>query len=80
MAARDYTILIRGEFGRRYSLAFEDLHISTSGGHTQLSGRLPDQAALYGVLRRLENFGLEIIDIESRAPRPEREQSPSSGP
>ena len=68
MAARDYTILIRGEFGRRYSLAFEDLHIATSGGHTQLSGRLPDQAALYGVLRRLETFGLEIIDIHSEAP------------
>jgi hypothetical protein len=68
MAARDYTILIRGEFGPRYSVAFEDLHVATSGGHTHLSGRLPDQAALYGVIRRLETLGLEIIDIHSHAP------------
>ena len=65
MATRDYTIIVRGEFGRRYSVAFEDLNISVSGGHTLLTGRLPDQAALYGVLRRLEDLGLEIVDIHS---------------
>jgi hypothetical protein len=65
MAARDYTILIKGEFGRRHSAAFEDLTVSISGGETRLSGTLPDQAALYGVLRRLEDLGLEILDIHS---------------
>lgn len=65
MPVRDYTILIRGEFGRTHAAAFDDLDISVSGGNTRLCGRFPDQAALYGVLRRLEDFGLEIIDIHS---------------
>lgn len=65
MAVRDYQIRVRGEFGRRHCAAFEDLDVSVSEGHTLLSGRFPDQAALYGVLRRLEDLGLEIVDIHS---------------
>ena len=68
MAARDYTIVIRGEFGRRYGMAFEDLDVETSFGKTLLSGRLLDQAAFYGVLRRLESLGLEITEIRSAIP------------
>ena len=68
MTVRDYEILVRGEFGRRHCVAFEDLNVSVSGGQTLLSGRLPDQAALYGVIRRLEDLGLEIIDIHSAVP------------
>jgi hypothetical protein len=68
MPVRDYTILVRGEFGRRHSTAFEDLDVSVSGGNTQLCGRLMDQAAFYGVLRRLEDLGLEVIDIRSVVP------------
>jgi hypothetical protein len=71
MTVRDYEIRIRGEFGRRQSIAFEDLNVSVSAGHTLLSGRLPDQAALYGVIRRLEDLGLEIVDIHSAVPRPD---------
>jgi hypothetical protein len=67
--------VVRGEFGRRHSVAFEDLNVSVSGGQTLLSGRLPDQAALYGVLRRLEDLGLEIIDIHSAVPGPQPGQS-----
>jgi hypothetical protein len=71
VTVRDYEILVRGEFGRRHSIAFEDLDVAVSAGHTRLSGRLPDQAALYGVLRRLEDLGLEIIDIHSAASGPD---------
>ena len=75
MTVRDYEIRIRGELGRRQCIAFEDLNVSVSGGLTLLSGRLADQAALYGVLRRLEDLGLEIIDIHSSVPGPEPGQS-----
>jgi hypothetical protein len=68
VTVRDYEIRIRGEFGRRQCIAFDDLNVSVSGGHTLLSGRLPDQAALYGVLRRLEELGLEIVHIHSAVP------------
>jgi hypothetical protein len=76
MTVRDYEILVRGEFGRRHTVAFEDLNVAVSGGHTRLSGRLPDQAALYGVLRRLEDLGLEIIDIHSAVAGSKPDQSP----
>jgi hypothetical protein len=75
MTVRDYEILVRGEFGRRHSVAFEDLNVSVAGGQTLLSGRLPDQAAFYGVLRRLEDLGLEILDIRSAVPGPKPGQS-----
>lgn len=65
MTSRNYTIRIRGEFGRRHRFAFEDLHVSISNGHTVLRGTLPDRAALYGVFRRVEDLGLEIISIDS---------------
>ncbi len=65
MPVRDYQIRVTGEFGRRHRMAFEDLDVTVSQGQTVLCGRLPDQAALYGVLRRLEDLGLEIVDIRS---------------
>jgi hypothetical protein len=71
MAVRDYEIVVSGEFGRRHCAAFEDLDVLVSGGDTRLSGRFPDQAALYGVLRRLEDLGLEILDIHSVVCSPE---------
>jgi hypothetical protein len=71
MTARDYEIVVSGEFGRRHCAAFEDLEVSVSGGQTRLSGTLPDRAALYGVLRRLEDLSLEIIDIRSVVSSPE---------
>lgn len=71
MTARDYEIVVSGEFGRRQCAAFEDLHVSVADGQTRLSGTLQDRAALYGVLRRLEDLGLEIIDIRSVVSTPE---------
>jgi superfamily II DNA or RNA helicase len=33
------------------------------GGDTLLSGDLPDQAALYGVLHQIEALGLELLEV-----------------
>jgi hypothetical protein len=30
-----------------------------------LSGQIDDQAALYGVLERIESLGLELLDVRS---------------
>ena len=37
-----------------------------SRGETVLTGRLPDQAALHGVLAQIEALGLELIEIRRR--------------
>jgi hypothetical protein len=71
VTARNYEIVVTGEFGRRHCAAFEDLEVSVSSGQTRLSGILPDRAALYGVLRRLEDLGLEIVDIRSVVSSPD---------
>ena len=37
--------------------------MSRSGQDTLLTGSLPDQSALYGVIHQLEALGLELLEI-----------------
>jgi hypothetical protein len=47
--------------------AFPDLRSEIDGQDTVLSGLVPDQAALHGVLSRIEAMGLELVEVR-RAP------------
>jgi len=58
-----YEIRVRGHLGPRMLRAFEALSAQPEGGDTLLRGFLPDQAALYGVIARLETLGLELVEI-----------------
>jgi len=58
-----YQIRIRGRLGRTMRAAFPDLHTETQGKDTLLTGVLPDQAALYGALARVEALGLELLEV-----------------
>lgn len=40
-----------------------DVEIAEHEIRTVLSGRFPDQAALYGFLHRLRAFGLEVVEV-----------------
>jgi hypothetical protein len=40
--------------------------IHEEGGTSLLSGRLPDQAALFGVLLKLRELGLTLLSLETR--------------
>ncbi|GHO70079.1 hypothetical protein KSD_83020 [Ktedonobacter sp. SOSP1-85] len=47
---------------------FEDLCIAhQSDGTSLLSGELPDQAALYGVLLTIRRLGLSLLDLSTSA-------------
>ena len=46
--------------------AFTALAAQQEGGDTLLSDCLPDQAALYGVIAKLEALGLELIEVRYR--------------
>lgn len=35
------------------------------GGDALLSGRLPDQTALHGVLNRISNLGLTLVSVNA---------------
>lgn len=58
-----YEIVLRGERGPAVQSEFEDLEVVVGEGRTVLRGDLPDQAAVYGVLARIEDFGLELVAL-----------------
>ena len=58
-----YEIRVRGHLGTRMLRAFPGLGAQTHGKDTLLTGRLPDQAAVYGVIAQLEALGLELLEL-----------------
>jgi hypothetical protein len=67
--ASRYEIHIGGLLGERLLSAFPELHARGLGRVTVLVGDLPDQAALYGVLSRIESLGLELLEVRHANPR-----------
>ena len=62
-----YEIRIEGHLGSSWSAWFEGLEISrTPEGATVLSGPLPDQAALHGVLMKIRDLGLTLVSVNSK--------------
>jgi hypothetical protein len=56
---------VKGHLSSQWSDWFDGLEIENrSGGQAVLSGYLPDQAALYGVLKRMSNLGLALVSLE----------------
>jgi hypothetical protein len=60
---QSYEIRVRGHLGPKMLRAFPALAAQTRGRDTLLTGRLPDQAAVYGVLAGLEALGLELLEF-----------------
>ena len=57
-----YQVRVRGHLGRGMLRAFPDLHAETQGHDTLLRG-IADQAALHGALARIEELGLELLEV-----------------
>jgi hypothetical protein len=66
---QNYEIRVRGHLGAKVLRAFPALGARTRGGDTLLTGRLLDQAAVYGVIAKLEALGLELVELR-RLPDP----------
>jgi hypothetical protein len=73
-----YQIRIRGRLGQTMRRAFPALHAETHGEDTLLAGALADQAALFGVLTRIEALGLELVEVR-RCESPRRVTPPHPG-
>jgi hypothetical protein len=58
-----YEIRIRGVLSESLLTAFPGLRGETVDGETLLTGVLPDQAALHGVLAQIEALGLELLEL-----------------
>jgi len=56
-------ITVRGIAGPGVRAFFDDTEVSVAGDTTVLRRPEADQAALYGLLRRIQDLGLELIDV-----------------
>ena len=63
-----YEIWVRGHLGETMRSAFPALRAHARGEDTVLTGPLPDQAALYGVLAEIEALGLELLEVRRLPP------------
>ena len=71
-----YHIRVAGHGGPLWSEWFAGLTVTNlENGEAILSGPLPDQAALHGVLARLRDLGLPLLAVERGAP----DDDPHSG-
>jgi len=59
-----YQIRVKGHLDEHWSSWLEGLSMThLESGETLLSGPLADQAALHGVLHKLENLGIALIAV-----------------
>jgi hypothetical protein len=70
-----YRIMVRGCLDSSWSAWFDGLLLTADcdRNETLISGEVPDQAALHGLLIKVRNLGLPLIAIS-------REESGSAGP
>lgn len=60
---RRYEIRIKGRVSEETTFAFEGLAFDVRPVETVLHGEITDQAALYGLLDRVADLGLELIEV-----------------
>ena len=76
MGATNYEITVRGRLSRTLTSEFEqlDLTVESEPARTVVHGSIEDLSALYGLLRRIEALGLELIEVH-RAKDPANDAS-----
>jgi hypothetical protein len=64
----EYRLTVRGHLSERFCRVFEGLRVEHVDGDTALAGELPDVSALYGLIERFRDLGLELVSLEQVAP------------
>jgi hypothetical protein len=76
----NYEIRIKGRLSDSLLAAFEGLTATVEPGETLLHGPVQDQAALYGLLDRIQSLGLELVEVRRLPEVPgEARESPTQG-
>ena len=64
-----YQIRIKGQLGAQWGAWFDGMTITqTANGETLIAGLVADQAALYGLLRKVRDLGLPLRSVSCREP------------
>jgi hypothetical protein len=64
VAANRYRIVLRGRLSERFESAFDGMTLEHGPNRTVLTGDVRDQAQLYGLIGRLQEFGIELLALE----------------
>ena len=70
MTDSTYVITVRGIADPWVRDVFDDTEVSVMGDTTVLRRAGTDQAALHGLLRRIQDLGLELLDIRREPAEP----------
>ncbi|HEY4726138.1 MAG TPA: hypothetical protein VIJ13_09325 [Actinomycetota bacterium] len=62
-AGGSYEIRVRGRLSDSLVAAFEGMRASVEPVETVLHGPVEDQAALHGLLERIQSLGLELVEV-----------------
>ncbi len=61
-----YDIIVREHLPPGWSAVFDGMEVVCQpDGNTRITGSLPDQAALFGLLLRLRDLGLTLVSLNS---------------
>lgn len=71
-----YEIRVEGVLDQRWTAWFEGLQVTTEGSQTVISGPLPDQPALHGVLIKVRDLGMCLISVRRLDPDQGGQASP----
>ena len=66
----EYTFRVRGRISPDILTALHPLRPVVLGPETELRGPVVDQAALHGIITRLEDLGVELIALQPYRGRP----------
>lgn len=65
MLDRNYRLIVEGELSDRMTAAFEGMTLTRTEGNTALTGHVRDQAALQGLLQRVSDLGLTLLEAKA---------------
>jgi hypothetical protein len=68
-------IRFKGQINQQWSEWFGGLTVSLSDDETVLSGLVADSSALYGILSRLRDLGLQLASVSSEEVEKETDET-----
>lgn len=69
-----YQIRVIGHLDARWSDWFDGFCMDYNGEETVLSGPVPDQAALHGILTKIRDLGLIIVLVQQCEKLPKKDR------